>query len=295
MANDGTPNQLWLQNADGTFGDEALRRGCAVNRMGMVEAGMGVVATDIDQDGDIDLLMTHLGGQTNTLYVNDQGWFQDATARFHLAVPSAPYTGFGLAVADFDQDGHDDLYVGNGRVGRGEHLADEDPFAEPNQLFRGMPERRFRLVDPAGGTLPLLVETTRGLALGDVDQDGDMDLVLTNNDGPARLLINERGNGRHWLQIRLRDRFGGLAVGSRVAVDTRSGRRWGHVAPVGSYLSSNQATVHLGLGDETRVSEITVYWPDGSKQQFGAHQADAVLTLSQTVSSAAEGRPQGER
>ncbi len=142
VANDGMPNQLWINQGDGTFTEEALMSGCAVSRDGIAEAGMGVTGVDIESDGDLDLFMTHLHTETNTFYRNGEFGFEDSTALMGLAEPSLSFTGFGVGFADFDQDGYLDVYVANGRVERHDPtLSAEEPYAEPNQLFVGPASR----------------------------------------------------------------------------------------------------------------------------------------------------------
>ena len=154
VANDGNPNQLWIQHAHGGFMDEALLSGSAVSMTGSAEAGMGVAAFDLENDGDMDLFMTHLRDETNTLYINNgDGFFDDMTAPLGLAAPSLGFTGFGTGFADFDHDGALDLYVANGRVGQGmAALVEKDAFAEPNQLFQRQANGVFQEVLPRGGT-----------------------------------------------------------------------------------------------------------------------------------------------
>ncbi|MFK7845931.1 MAG: FG-GAP repeat domain-containing protein, partial [Rhodothermales bacterium] len=188
VANDGNPNQLWQNNGDGTFTDRALITGVSANRQGTAEAGMGVIAFDLENDGDTDLLLTHLRDETNTLYRNDNGNFQDVTIAAGLSSPSLPYTGFGLGVADFNHDGLLDIYVANGKVGRGKIGQDNTPdtsgpFAEPNQLFKGTEAGKFVEVEPAGGVITSSISTSRGTALADIDNDGDLDIAVINNHG----------------------------------------------------------------------------------------------------------------
>ena len=147
VANDGNPNQLWINNGDGTFTDNATLSGTAVNRQGAAEAGMGVVAFDVEQDGDLDLFMTHLRGETNTLYRNNNGLFQDVTAVQGLASASISLTGFGVGAYDFDLDGYKDLYIANGRVGRSGTL-EGDPFAEPNLVLPDKAVEVLRMFNP---------------------------------------------------------------------------------------------------------------------------------------------------
>ena len=212
VANDATANQLWTNQKDGTFRNNALFAGVAVNMQGAPEGSMGVDAADYDGDGDVDLFMTHITRETNTIYVNDgQGWFEDRTIAIGLAAPSKGYTGFGTGWFDLDNDGWLDLFAGNGEVSIIDGLsnaADPFPLHQPNQLFLNDAGRRFLDVSDRGGPALALSEVTRGAAFGDVDNDGDIDIVVTNNNGPARLLLNDKGNQASWLGLRLLDRHG---------------------------------------------------------------------------------------
>ena len=250
VANDLMPNFLWQNRGDGTFDEVALLSGSALNRDGMVEASMGIAAADFDRNGTIDLFMTHLGGESNTLFVNDgSGLFQDRASQSGLALPSLLRTGFGTLAADFDHDGWLDLVVVNGAV---TVLADQVqsgsplPLSEPNQLFwnrAGVFEES--LSEPSLRR----EEVSRGAGLGDFDLDGDADIVLANNGGPARLLENLLGRDSRWLAVRLRDASTSAAVvGASVSIaSTPPILRY--VTGSGSYCSANDLTAMLGLGD----------------------------------------------
>ncbi|MEM7264208.1 MAG: VCBS repeat-containing protein, partial [Planctomycetota bacterium] len=235
VANDGLPNQCWLNQGDGTFVDDALLLGCAFNEDGVAEASMGVDAEDFDGDGDIDLFMTHLDSETNTLYVNDgTGQFEDETFETGLGVPSRTYTGFGTAWIDYNHGGWLDLFCANGAVKRIESLArdgDVYPLDQTNQLFRNEGGRRFAEVSVSAGPAFELAEVSRGAAFGDVDNDGDTDVVVANNSGPLRLLINtqvapSRSKRSRWVGFDVRSTAGGgerSAIGARVALHLASG------------------------------------------------------------------------
>ena len=262
VANDGNPNQLWVNNGDGTFTDRGILSGTAVNRQGAAEAGMGVVAFDADQDGDLDLFMTHLRGETNTLYRNTNGQFQDVTAAQGLAAPSISLTGFGVGGYDFNLDGYEDLYIANGRVGRS-GTTDEDPFAEPNLLFLGNGPGGFVDVQPIGGTLPPLVATSRAAAFADYDNDGDVDIAVVNNGGPLHFLQNIGGDEVNWIGFDIRSEEGVAAVGARVGVHVGTATWWRWVRSGGSYQASNDLRVHVGLGAAPQVDSVRVTLPDG--------------------------------
>ena len=285
VANDGMPNQLWINGGDGAFEDRALISGTAVNLSGTAEAGMGIAVADLENDGDLDLFVTHLRGETNTLYLNEGGIFEDVTATTGLAAPSVALTGFGTGFADFDNDGRLDLYVGNGRVGRG--LPAATPFSEPNQLFRGLGGFRFELVAPDGGTAIRRIDNTRAVAFADYDRDGGIDAVVVNNGGRARLLHNVVGARQGWLALEVLDRDGNEAIGARVAVMAGDRIQWRTVSRAAGYLTSNNGVVHFGIGDETAVNEVIVYWADGGETSYGPLQGRAAYSLRRGKSAAA--------
>jgi hypothetical protein len=280
VANDGTLNQLWMNAGDGTFVDESLIAGCALNIEGVAEAGMGVAAFDLENDGDLDLFVAHLRGETNTLYLNDGGDFEDVTAPRGLGAPSLPFTGFGLGCADFNHDGYLDAFVANGRVmrGRGDD-ASQDPYAEPNQLFRGAKGGFFTELAPRGGVSKDLVSTSRGAAFGDIDNDGDVDIVVANRDARPHVLRNTVGSRGNWLQLSVVDERGRVDIGARVRVVTGARWQWRSVQPGFSYCSSNDARVHCGLGTATRVDAVEVHWSRGGKESFGPFEAGHLHAL----------------
>ena len=204
VANDGTKNHLWMNTGNGRFTEDGLMSGTAYDAAGRAEAGMGVAAADFDADGDEDLFVTNLIGETNTLYLNDgKGLFEDATVRLKLAAPSRPFTGFGTDWFDFDNDGWLDLFVANGAVAIVDVLRGRPyPYQQRNLLLRNEGGQGFRDLTGDAGPALALEEVSRGAAFGDIDNDGDVDIVVSNNNGPARLLLNEQ-RSRHWLSIRL--------------------------------------------------------------------------------------------
>ncbi len=287
VANDGVANQLWMNQKDGTFKNEALIAGVAVNRDGMPEASMGVDAADFDGDGDEDLFMTHLRQETNTLYVNDgTGWFDDDTAVLGVGNPSFPYTGFGTAWFDYDNDGWLDILAVNGAVKKIEALVragDPYPLHQRNQLFHNKGGGRYREVTDAAGAAFEVSLVSRGAAFGDVDNDGDIDVLITNNAGPARLLANTVGQHNRWLGIRLvtadgrRDAYGATAV-----LEAGEDRLWRRVRADGSYASSNDPRILYGLGERTADAyRVRVIWPDGREEAFDALAPGRYHRLSQ--------------
>ena len=224
VANDQSANYLWVNRGDGTFEERGLMAGAAFNADGNPEASMGVDSGDFDNDGDEDLFMVNLAGQKCALYLNDgNGNFADVSARFALEVPSRPFTGFGTRWFDFDHDGWMDLFVANGSVYTVENQRGSPfPFRQRSQLYRNQGGRTFTEI--RSGAALGREEVGRGAAFGDIDNDGDVDIVVSNGNGPARLLLNEAPAGRSWLQVRLDGvRTNRDGTGARVAVIREDG------------------------------------------------------------------------
>lgn len=290
VANDGEPKNLWINRGDGTFEDEAVALGAAVNESGQPEAGMGVTAGDADGDQDFDLFITHLREEKNTFYryYGKEG-FQDESWAVGLAGVSVPFTGFGTGFFDYDNDGDLDLAVGNGRVTRGPLLTDRRPpqywddYAEPNFLFENDGAGHFHDVSKDAGSFASTVDNSRGLAFGDIDNDGDIDLLVNNEGGPARLYRNDQKKKGHWLMIRAMDsKLRRDAIGAEITVMCQGKKLLRMVAPAYSYLNSNDPRVHFGLGSATSVDEIIVRWPDGTQQNFPGVRADQIITLQKS-------------
>ena len=294
VTNDGEPNQLWINQRDGSFGNGAWLAGAAVNRDGSAEAGMGVDAGDFDADGDDDLFMTHIATETNTLYVNDgSGLFEDRSTRAGLGPPSLPYTGFGTAWFDFDNDGWLDLLVANGEIRTQEALVranDPFPLHQPNQLFRNLGTGRFAQVSSEAGSVFELSEVSRGAAFGDVDNDGDADVLVTNNNGPARLLINNVGQRNRWVGLRLVGGPGGRdMLGARVGVFRAEGSvLWRRARADGSYASANDPRVLVGLGAAASISRVRVVWPSGRVEEWPDVDVDRWTTLTEGTGQSPE-------
>ncbi|MGQ0733164.1 MAG: CRTAC1 family protein [Acidobacteriota bacterium] len=282
VANDAMPNQLWINEGQGRFVDRALVSGTAVDEDGSAKSGMGVDAQDVDDDGDPDLLVVNLDGESDSYFRNDGAFFSDATAAAGLRAVSRPFTRFGTAFVDFDNDGRLDLFQANGRVGQQARKYSSDPYAEPSLVYRGLAGGRFEEVTPRGGTASPLIASARGAAFGDLDNDGGVDVVVVNRDHEPFLLRNVVPSRGQWIALRVvepsgRDSFGAvvtLGVGNRTV--TRE------VRAAFSYLASNDPRVHIGLGVETRVTNIRVRWPDGRTEVFGDFPADQIVTLWRT-------------
>ena len=298
VANDGYPNNLWINRGDGTFVDEALLMGVALNWHGVAEAGMGVIAGDFDNDHDLDLFMTHIRRESNTLYRNtgSLAGFEDATAAAGLESTSVPYTGFGTAAFDVELDGDLDLVVVNGRVLRADPLdgvrvpSPWDMYAEPNLFYLNDGTGRFDLVEPPVRSLCTRIEVTRGLAMGDIDNDGDIDLLISNGQGPARLYRNDAPRRGHWLMIRAMDpALGRDAIGAQVTVVCGTRRFLRTITRGFSYLSSSDSRAHFGLGEADRIDDVIVVWPDGQRERFTPPLVDRVVPIIRGTSSVSGG------
>jgi hypothetical protein len=245
---------------------------------------MGIASGDFDRDGDEDLFVTNIIGETFALYVNDgHGNFEDARVRAGLATPTAAFTGFGTDWFDYDNDGWPDLFVANGAVNIVEAQRGQPrPFKMRNQLFHNI-GGRFQESSADGGPAFARAEISRGAAFGDIDNDGDVDVVFTNNGGPVRLLLNQSDRKNHWVEIDARqDRANRFAFGAWIGVEIAGATPstlWRRVRTDGSYLSASDTRVHFGLGTAMSIAAVVVQWPDGQRERFTGVAVDRVVTL----------------
>ncbi|MCY3966497.1 MAG: CRTAC1 family protein [Acidobacteria bacterium] len=285
VANDLMWNRLWINRGDGTFADNALLAGVAVNSEGQPEAGMGVDAGDFNGDGQPDIVLSHLEQETNTLYVNGgAGLFRDQSASSQLGPPSLPFTAFGIGWIDYDNDSWLDLLVVNGAViGIDAQIREGDPYPlrQTDQLFRNLGDGSFAEVTAEAGAVFESSEVSRAAAFGDVDNDGDLDVVVVNSNAPTRLLLNQVGQNRPWLGLRLvahnRD-----ALGAQVLIHRQGATPiWRHVHTDGSYASARDPRLLIGLGEANAVSHVEVRWPDGTAERWADLQVGEYQTLVQ--------------
>jgi enediyne biosynthesis protein E4 len=310
VANDGKENLLWMNQGNGTLKNMGLLSGSALSGDGKPEGSMGVDAGDFDNDGDEDLYMTHLPAEGNNLYVNDgKALFEDLSASSALGPMSLGHTGFGTAWFDYDNDGWLDILAVNGAIEAAKNRAGQPfPYDERKLLFRNLRNGRFEDVTAQAGAVFKLSEVSRGAAFGDIDNDGDMDVVVSNLNGPARLLVNTIGNRSHWLGLKLvgaspatrsertepavpqardngerrRTVEGRDMVGARLEI-IRKGQPtlWRRARGDGSYASANDPRVLAGLGDSTDMPTIRVRWPGGGVEEFSGVAIDQWTTLKE--------------
>ena len=286
VANDGQPNFLWLNQHNGTFRDDAIVMGCAVDQLGRSQAGMGLAIGDVNHDGFPDLFVTNLDGETNAMYVSEGGsLFNEAAMKWGLGERSLPFTGFGTALVDLDHDGEEEVLVVNGRVTRRKSDREQvasfwSQYAERNHLYH-RDGQRFSFVTSSQDPFLSEAGVSRSLCVGDIDNDGDLDALVVNIAGLARLYENIAEKRGHFLNVRVVEPTMGSrdAYGAKVTVEA-GGKRWvHHVAPGASYLSSNDPRLHFGLGEVSAIDRLEVRWPDGSSETFSVKQVDQFVVL----------------
>ena len=288
VANDGKANFLWINRSGKEFIEEAIPSGVAYNAAGAPQANMGIATGDVDGDQRQDILVTHLEGEYAALYLQvATGMFEDRTAAAGLMIPTGISTGFGTAMADLDLDGDLDVVVGNGSIRRPKTVDPASdprkfwqPYAQRNQIFLNSGRCPFTELAAADAFLAE-PHVTRGLAVGDIDNDGDVDVVTSEVNGPARIFRNVSERKGNWLLVRAIDsRFGGRdAQGASVTV-TAGMNRWSRdINPAFSYLSSSDPRAHFGLGSASKVDQIEVLWPDGTRELFPEREAGQIITL----------------
>ncbi len=280
VANDTLVNQLWINQGNLTFTEECLLWSCAMDSNGIAKAGMGVASADIDDDSDPDLLVVNLVRQSDSFFRNEGSYFFDATSLIGIVPVSMRHTRFGVTFSDLDNDSRLDLYEVNGKVEMQEP-AEGDGFAEPNALLKGVLKDgrvSFTEVKPQGGVFPSLKHTSRGLAVGDVDNDGSIDLVITNRDAAPYLLMNTIAAKNNWVRFKVKTN-GRDAYGATVSAKLDAIQMNRDVQPSASYLASNDPRVHFGLGTATFVKDVRVIWPGGTEESFGDYDAGETYTL----------------
>ncbi len=284
VANDSTENLFYQNNDDGTFEEVGFMVGVALSEDGAAENGMGTAFGDWNNDGWLDLTVTNYALQTNTLYHNDaDGFFTDATAMTKTAQLTYPYLGWATAFIDYDNDGYQDLFVANGHLH--ENLAEielEGTYGQRNLLFRNNHDNTFTEVSETLGPGMKLADVSRGATFADYDLDGDIDIVVTNSNTPPRLLRNDGGNRKNWLQVRLTATNGSTdAIGTRVKITTGKLTQIREVRSGDGYLSQQDLTLHFGIGDYEQVDSIEVQWQTGTKQLIESVPANQVLSLEE--------------
>ncbi len=286
VANDSVRNVLLRNKGDGTFSDVTLLSGTGYNSQAQAEAGMGVDAADYDGDSLLDIFVTNYDLETNALYRYQGNWlFGDERWRSGLARKDRFLLGFGAGFLDFDNDGDRDLLVVNGHVVDNiERIQPDLSHPQPDQLFEN---RGGRFVEhgPFYRWSSRQPRVGRGAALGDIDNDGDIDVLISNCGAEPTLLINRVGARRNWIQLRLTGTDSSRdAVGTRLTLTTAEGEQSDQITGGGSYLSASDLRAHFGLGEAARVEEIRIRWPSGKEEVLKDIPANRILHVT-------EGRP----
>ncbi|MGV3720207.1 MAG: CRTAC1 family protein [Actinomycetota bacterium] len=282
VANDGSANFLFHNEGGGRFKDAGIGAGVAFGLGGRAEASMGSDWGDYDGDGRRDLAIGNFEGETDALYRNlGSGIFQYATAEAGLAIATIPVLTFGLGFLDFDNDGDLDLAQANGHVHPLIETVDPDaPYKQSRQLFENVGKGRFRDITASAGPGYTTLAVGRGLAFGDIDNDGDIDMLANNNGMPAHLLRSELKSKSHWMGVQLgRTGCDVRGLGARVTVETAGKKAVRYARTAYSFASANDPRVHFGLGSEAGPVTITVDWPDGKKSQVKSAAVDRYMTI----------------
>ena len=271
VANDDTRNDFFYNNGDGTFSEISLLAGCAYSFNGVAQAGMGVTTGDYNGDGWFDIFVTNLSYETNALYRNNgDGTFTDVIYEAHLGKESYLFVGFGTGFFDADNDGWLDIFIANGHIlDNIEDTHDILTYRQPDQLFRNKGDSTFQEVSESAGAYFQNVAVSRGALFGDYDNDGDVDMLVTQSNGPATLLRNETGAQNNYVSIKtigvISNRDG---IGTRIVLTAGEQTQIREVNPASSYLSSHDARCYFGLGTSATVDRLEVRWQSGVRQVF---------------------------
>ncbi len=288
VANDTTSNFLWKNLGDGTFEDIALFSGTALSESAQGQSGMGVDLGDLDGDGYLDIHVTNYAEESNAYYKSlGDGTFVDRSHLSGIASDSFPYLGWGSRIIDFNHDGYLDMAVANGHVHpRAEELGNGSDFAQPTQIYWGSTGGKMKLWKTEKDWALTVPRNHRALASGDLDRDGDLDIILTHLDSPPVILVNQAAEG-DWIGFKLQGKKSNReGIGARITLKAGD-RVWvKEVTRGGSYLSSNEATSHFGLGKNKTVLEVTIEWPSGIKTRLTTLPANKVYLVEEIKGSA---------
>lgn len=283
VANDSNPSALYRNKRDGTFEDIGILAGCAYSQDGKPQAGMGIAIGDYDRNGTLDLFKTNFAGDTSTLYANSgNGFCDDRTFAAGIGT-NTRWLGWGVGFLDLDRDGWLDLFLVNGHVyPEVDQLRTEAGYKQRKVVYRNLRGARFEDVTAALGEPVMTPKAGRGAAFGDLDNDGDVDVVVNNVHDAPDLFRLDSEIARHWILVKLvGTRSNRSAIGARLRLTSANGTQVDEVRGGGSYYSQNDLRVYFGLGDATTVDRLTVRWPNGLEESWGGLAADRIVTLTE--------------
>jgi hypothetical protein len=282
VANDTTPNFLYRNNSDGTFTEMAMMAGVALSESGMAFNGMGANFGDYDNDGYLDIIVTNFQDQTTNLYRNTHdGFFFDVTFVSGIGERTLPYLEWGVDFCDFDNDGDLDIFTANGHVD--DNIEQFDPigkYNQQNQLFRNNGDGTFSDISNMAGPGLLIKKVSRGAAFGDYDNDGDIDILVTNVNQPPNLLRNDGGNKNNWLMIKtIGVKSNRDGIGARITVSANGKRQIREIKSGSSFLCQSDMRAFFGLGKVDTVDFVEIHWPSGIVEKLENVKANQIITI----------------
>lgn len=280
VANDETPNFLLENDGEGNFTDIALIAGVALSHDAAPEAGMGVAFADFDNDMFEDIIVTNFEDQVNSVYRNTgDGLFDEISFEVGVGYDSRPFLGWGVSFVDINMDGYKDVFYANGHIYDNAHLLnDNTTWEQPNRLQLNRRNGTFAPAEESDCAALQTQKVSRAAIFGDIDNDGDVDIVVTAIDDAPELLINNT-NGKHWLFVAALSKSGSPVQGTRVVLETAGMKQVGSTGGGYSYLAQNDSWIHFGLGNESRVVKATAYWPGGGTSVASDVSANGLLVF----------------
>lgn len=284
VACDATPSLLFMNNRDGTFREEGVLRGAALNADGMAQAGMGVGVGDYRLDGHLDILKTHFADDRNILYRNDgKAYFQDATIPSRIGVETR-YVCWGAGIVDLDNDGYPDLFMTTGHVDpKIEKKLPQYPDRTPRIVFRNLGQGVFEELIREAGPGVAATHCSRGCAFGDFDNDGDVDVLIVNLNEPPSLLRNDLSGKSNWIKVKLEGvKSNRSAIGARVLAHYAGKTQAAAVLSQASFFSCNDPRLHFGLGPAVSA-DLEIFWPSGLHETYKGVAANRLVTIRERV------------